>query len=163
LDEWQDQVAVFSPNVSLLSGAHELRVEHYENLEWAKVGLRWEQISGDPTPAGWVTSPPSGSVVDDCPLMIEAQVDPGLGPPERVEFYAHYRGGWHRLGEDRDAPFTQVWDCNPVVDRRASLLVHVWDGNGQEYVDPAGTVSLELAHRQLFHLPVILKARDVGS
>jgi len=160
LDEWQDQVADFTPTVSLVSGDHELRVEHYENLGWAKVGVSWDWVSSEPAPAGWVTSPASGSVVATCPITVEAQVDPELGPVDRVEFYAFYRGAWHHLGDAHDVPFTQLWDCVPVVDRRAKLLIHVWDEAGRELVDPSGVVTVELAHRELFHLPLILKTRD---
>ena len=160
LDEWQDQVAVFTPTVNVKSGAHELRVEHYENLEWAKVGVSWAQVSGEPTPAGWITTPMSGTVVETCPITVEVDVDPGLGPVDRVEFYAYYHGAWHHLGDDHDGPFTQVWDCEAVADRTANLLVHVWDDTGREIVDPSGVVRVKLAHRELLHLPLIVKARD---
>jgi hypothetical protein len=157
LDEWQDQVALFTPTVSLESGDHELKIEHYENLEWAKVGANWEQVSGNPAPGGWLTAPIDGSVIGACPLSIEAQVDPGLGPVDRVEFYANYHGTWHHLDDDHDAPFTELWDCESIVDRRADLLVHVWDDSGREYVDPSGVVTVELAHREHLHLPLVLK------
>jgi len=160
LDEWQDQVAVFTPTVNVKSGAHELRVEHYENLEWAKVGVSWAQVSGEPAPAGWITTPMSGTVVETCPITVEVDVDPGLGPVDRVEFYAYYHGAWHHLGDDHDGPFTQVWDCEAVADRTANLLVHVWDDTGREIVDPSGVVRVKLAHRELLHLPLIVKTRD---
>lgn len=102
----------------------------------------------------------SGTVVETCPITVEVDVDPGLGPVDRVEFYAYYHGAWHHLGDDHDGPFTQVWDCEAVADRTANLLVHVWDDTGREIVDPSGVVRVKLAHRELLHLPLIVKTRD---
>jgi hypothetical protein len=44
VDAWLDQVATFRPQVFLSEGDHELRIEHYENLEWALIKLSWEAV-----------------------------------------------------------------------------------------------------------------------
>lgn len=44
LDEWRDQVASFSVDVSLTTGVHNLRVEHYENGGSAALHVGWEKL-----------------------------------------------------------------------------------------------------------------------
>jgi hypothetical protein len=46
VDQWQDQVATFRPEVELSAGDHELRIEHYENGGWAFIRLSWQLERG---------------------------------------------------------------------------------------------------------------------
>lgn len=45
LHEWRDQVASFSVDVSLTTGVHNLRVEHYENGGGAALHFGWEKLA----------------------------------------------------------------------------------------------------------------------
>jgi glyoxylase-like metal-dependent hydrolase (beta-lactamase superfamily II) len=159
VDEWQDQVAVFTPTVSLAAGDHDLKIEHYENLGHAKIGLDWKHVSSAITPTGWVTSPLDGTLIRTCPMTIEAQVGDGIGAVDRVELYALYDDRWHHLGDDDASPYSWVWDCLFVDNQTIWLTVHVWDAAGNEFVDLGRRVVVTLDHRdpETFHLPLILK------
>jgi hypothetical protein len=163
VDEWQDQVAVFTPTVTLGTGDHELRVEHFENLGYAKVGLDWEQVSEAITPTGWVTSPVDGAMIDTCPMTIEAQVGDLVGTVDHVEFHAFYDDHWHHLGDDSSSPYAWTWDCLLVDDQTVRLAVHVWDAAGSEFVDLGEHVVVELDHLEYMHLPLILRLSAGGS
>ncbi len=158
VDEWQDQVAVFAPAVALGAGPRALRVEHYENLEYAKVGLSWERISDDAAPAGWVASPPTGTVIESCPVTLEALVGDEFGGVDRVEFHARYDGQWHHLGDVGDAPYEFVWDCLPVANQTALVTVHVWDDGGNEYVDLDAPIEIVLDHLESLYLPLVVRS-----
>lgn len=43
LDQWRDQVASYDVDLTLSSGAHSLKVEHYENGGGAAIRLTWEK------------------------------------------------------------------------------------------------------------------------
>lgn len=163
VDEWQDQVAEFNPTVTLDSGAHALTLEHYENLGHGKIGVDWEYASEAVTPTGWVTSPPDGTVIDACPIILEAQVGGDVGPVERVEFYALYDGQLHQVGSDDASPYNCVWNCLSVDNQTAWLTVHVWDGMGMEYVDLGHQVGVHLNHLRYVHLPLIVRVGPGGS
>lgn len=45
LDQWRDQVASYNVDVSLSSGSHFLKVEHYENGGSAAIRLWWEKLA----------------------------------------------------------------------------------------------------------------------
>ncbi len=45
LDQWRDQVASYDVDVSLSSGTHSLKVEHYENGGGAGIHLTWDRLS----------------------------------------------------------------------------------------------------------------------
>jgi len=157
VDEWQDQVAVFTPTVTLGVGDHELRIEHFENLGYAKVGLDWERVSEAITPTGWVTSPLDGATLDACPITITAEVGEEVGAVDRVEFHAFYDDQWHHLGDDDSSPYSWLWDCLFVEDQTVWLTVHVWDETGSEFVDLGERVAFDLDHLEYVHLPLILR------
>jgi uncharacterized protein YneR len=45
LDQWRDQVASYDVDLSLSSGTHSLKVEHYENGGGAAIRLWWEKLA----------------------------------------------------------------------------------------------------------------------
>ncbi len=45
LDQWRDQVASYDVDVSLSSGTHFLKVEHYENGGGAAIRLTWDKLA----------------------------------------------------------------------------------------------------------------------
>mgnify|MGYP002395058601 CR=1 FL=1 len=158
LDQWQDQVALFTPIVTLLSGDHDFKMEHYENEGYATIALDWERISDATASTGWVTSPPNGTAIKSCPLVIHAQVGGGVGPVDRVEFFVHHDGEWHTLGGDWTSPYAQTWECGIVAEQPVAFIVHVWDDAGRHFVDPNQTVVAHLTHQHTHRLPLILKA-----
>lgn len=162
VDEWQDQVTEFAPVVSLGSGDHVLRVEHYENLGYAKVGLEWQHVSEDVVPAGRVTQPPSGSVIEACPILLEAQVDDRIDAVDRVEFHAYFDGEWRHLGDDSAPPYELLWDCERVSNQTAWLTTHVWDDAGTEFVGLDAPIQVILNHLESLYLPFIRAAGAVG-
>ena len=162
VDEWQPQVAVFTPTVSVSAAAHALRVDHFENVGHAGVGLDWERISDSAEPAGWVTSPLTGTLVETCPITIEAEVDSVIDTVDRVEFHAFYDGAWHHLGDDDAQPYRYVWNCLPVADQPVRLMVHVWDEGGNEFVDLGTDVAFELDLPGRLHLPLLLGSDPNG-
>ncbi|MBC7228220.1 MAG: phosphodiester glycosidase family protein [Thermoflexales bacterium] len=48
LNQWRDQVANYDVDISLSSGTHALKVEHYENGGGAGIHLTWERLSECP-------------------------------------------------------------------------------------------------------------------
>ena len=162
VDEWQDQVAVFTPTVSLSAGDYELRLEHFENLGHAKVGLDWERVSQAITPTSWIVSPLSGTVVSTTPVTIAAHVDEDVGAVDRVEFHARYDGRWHHLGDDDEAPYRWTWLSLPIRDQTVWLTTHVWDEAGRELVDLGNRVAVRLDYPGHLYLPLIL-ARDASG
>ena len=159
VDEWQPQRAWFTPIVTLADGDHALVVDHYENDGWADIQLGWEKMSDTTAPTGWVVSPTHGAMIEDCPVAIEAATGVDVGPIDRVEFHAHYGGRWHHLGDDHTSPYTYEWDCLPVTSRKASLMIHVWDDSGNEWVDADSPITVQLNHLKRVHLPLIMKRR----
>jgi hypothetical protein len=45
VDQWRDQSASYTTDVTLATGIHALKVEHYENGGGASLGLWWEKVS----------------------------------------------------------------------------------------------------------------------
>ena len=89
LDEWRDQVASFTADVTLSTGPHTLSVEHYENLGGARIELRYRLL--EPV------------IVDDG--------DPGM---QLLETATGRKEWWHRetgLGYGGD----MVWTSNTLA------------------------------------------------
>lgn len=162
VDRWQDQVALFTPTVSLPSGPHLLQIEHYENLGHAKIGVDWYRISDDVAPAAWITWPLSGTVVEACPIWLEARIADWVGPVDRVEFHGAYRGQWHHLGDAHSAPYRLLWDCLRIPIQRVPLTVHVWTMGGDEFIDLDAPVEVVLAHLDPVYLPLVAKRHPDG-
>jgi len=162
VDEWQPQQEWFTSTVTLEGGDHQLVVEHFEEKEVAMVGLDWERVSEAVAPTVWVTAPLTGTLVETCPITVEAQVGADVGAVDRVEFHARYDGRWHHLGDDQTSPYSWVWDCAFVSNQTAHLMVHVWNEAGREFVDLGSPIDVELEHLEETYLPFILKGEPGG-
>lgn len=154
LDEWQDQVATFSQEVELTKGTHEVKLEHYENLEVSHVRLSWERIPVSTTLTGGITSPIGSTAIVSCPLTIEAEIgDEGDSGVEVVEFHAAYDGAWHHLGDDPTPPYQAVWDCSSVGNQGVWLSIHVQEDGGDKVIDLGGHVYVILDVPKHVYLP----------
>jgi hypothetical protein len=157
LNEWQPQQEWFTPTVTLGGGDHQFAVEHFENDGIAFVSLDWERVSDAVTPTVQVTSPMTGTLIEACPVTVEAQVDDDVGAVDRVEFHAYYDGRWHHLGDDESSPYTWLWECVSVRNQTVRLGAHVWNEAGSEFVDLDAPVSVVLDHLEDIYLPKISK------
>jgi hypothetical protein len=161
VDEWQDQVSTFKSEVDLSEGDHDLKLEHYENLDAALVRLSWEQVPLTTTLAGRITSPIGNTTVYTCPLTIEAEVTDEASEEqdgiELVEFHAAYDDRWHHLGDDLTPPYQRVWDCSSVGSQGIWLSIHARDGAGDKVVDIGGHVYVYLSLTRNLYLPVVTR------
>ena len=166
VDEWQDQVATFKPEVDLDEGHHELKLEHYENLGAALVRLSWERVPLTTTLTGRITSPAGNTTVYTCPLTIEAEVNDETSEEqdsiELVEFHAAYDDRWHHLGDDLTPPYQWGWDCSSVDNQGVWLSIHARDGAGNKVVDLGGHVYVYLNLTRYLYVPVVARTSDEG-
>ena len=104
----------------------------------------WAGYAYDIPPTGQIIAPTHGEVLNSCPVTLQADAsDVGSGVA-RVEFYAHYEGAWHHLGDDTTAPYSLEWDCSGVNSRYVWFTIHVVDNMGNEAVDPSGYIYVTL-------------------
>jgi hypothetical protein len=157
VDEWQDQVSTFRPEVDLSEGDHELRIEHYENAGWAFIRLSWEWVPDTTTLSAGITSPIDGVAITTCPLTVEAEASDEVNGVESVALHAFYDDGWHYLGDDDTQPYSWDWDCSSVDNQGVWLTLHVWDNADNEVVDPGGHVYVRLDLPWHIYLPIVLQ------
>lgn len=165
VDQWQDQVATFRPEVDLTGGEHELKLEHYENKGLARVRLSWERVDATTTLTGGISSPITLSdgppVVVSCPLTVTARVsdqsDGEASGVSIVEFHAAYDDEWHHLGDDAVPPYELAWDCSAVDNQGIWLAINVEDNQGNRVVDLGGHLYLTLAVLEYVYIPMIVR------
>lgn len=111
LDEWQDQVASFSPEIDLDGGVYELRIEHYESGGGSTIQLDWQQLSGCAGPVVY-----DSYMADDDSLGESSGDDDGIVEcGESIELYA-------TLLNQGDGSATGVNACISTDDPNVSWL-----------------------------------------
>jgi len=151
LDHWSTNVWDTYTNVQLTAGNHVLKLDHFENGGGASLYLDWLLVSScdNTPPTGQITAPANNSVVNSCPLTIQAQANDSESGVSLVEFHANYDGSWHHLGDDSSSPYSWNWDCSSLNEQGVWLTIHVWDNAGNEVMDPGGYVYVTLNHKSV--------------
>jgi hypothetical protein len=98
-------------------------------------------------PAGWITSPSAGAVINACPLTLKADVTDAGSGVSWVKFWANHDGAWEEIPNvTADAEgWSTTWDCSAVSDQNVQLRITAQDNAGNQGVDLGGIVAVTLA------------------
>jgi murein DD-endopeptidase MepM/ murein hydrolase activator NlpD/photosystem II stability/assembly factor-like uncharacterized protein len=93
LDEWRDQVATFTTDLTLGAGLHRLSVEHYENQGGAQIAIGWRAF--EPA-AGW--SFPVGSADSGAGWRVTLGLGQSWVSASGLAYRGHLAEDWFRNG-----------------------------------------------------------------
>ncbi|WP_433617871.1 PA14 domain-containing protein [Dactylosporangium sp. CA-139114] len=130
VDKWRDQNEDFSADVSLLGGAHDIRVEYYEHAAGARLHFGYKRVGDVAAPAGWTGAYYVGTDLGGAPAMLRTDgaidFDWGSGSPgpaipadgfsARWTRTEHLAGGAYRITATSDDGIRVRLDGDVVID-----------------------------------------------
>ncbi|WP_426503705.1 PA14 domain-containing protein [Dactylosporangium sp. McL0621] len=130
VDKWRDQNEDFSADISLLGGAHDIRVEYYEHAAGARLHFGYKRVGDVAAPAGWSGAYYAGRDMSGAPAMLRTDgaidFDWGAGSPgpaipadgfsARWTRTDHLAGGTYRITATSDDGIRVLLDGDVVID-----------------------------------------------
>jgi hypothetical protein len=109
-------------------------------------------------PSGKITSPISGKIITQCPMMIAANVTDDNSGVDWVIYFVKYDGIWHQIGTDNSSSntggYSTQWDCSQVSDQSVGIRISARDNAGNQADILGGDVTITLARGQTNPTPL---------